>query len=152
MGEAWGTILLGTAFVVLLLTAWGLARTRSKPSGKKRSDELPGEPFAGKWKGFWFLTWLPGRYAPRGVLYGLIWACLSYTSLFYSSRWVSLVGFLMVILAMEYSIEGTWLAIQKRKVTRGLIGILGLLLALASLGVNFGQLLGHRVPLSQFFG
>ena len=152
MGEAWGIILLGTGFVVLLLTAWGLARARSSPSEKERSDELPGEPFAGNWKSFWLLTWLPGRYAPRGVLYGLLLACLSYLPLFTSSRWVPLVGFLMITLAIEYSIEGTWLAIQKRKVTRCLIGVFGLLLALASLGLNFGMLFGYKVSLSQILG
>ena len=63
-----------------------------------------------------------------------------------SSRWVPLVG------AIEYSVEGIWLAIQKRKVTRCLVGVFGLLLALASLGLNFGMLFGYKVSLSQILG
>lgn len=152
MSKVWGIVLLCTAFLILVLTAWALARSRSSPTARERPDELPGEPFAGKWKGFWMLTWLPGRYAPRGVLYGLLLACLSYTPLLSSSRWASLAGILMVVLATEYSGEGVWQAIQKRRLTRGLTGSFALLLTIASMGLNFGLLCGYRVSWSQIFG
>ena len=149
MGQIWSLVLLCTAFVVLLLTAWGLARARLGSSESKRSNELSAEPFAGNLKSFWLITWLPGRYSPRGVLYGLFLACLSYIPSFSSSRWISIAGLLIMAFAMDYSIEGIWLAIQKRKIARCSIGVFGLLLALASLALNVGILADHRISLAQ---
>lgn len=142
--STWGLAFLAIGFLALLgvLIAVALGSGRTATRGPVVAEPA-GEPFA---RGWWTMHWLPGRYSPAGATIGVAWGVCAWLLLLPRSIAASLLAFLVIVVAGEYSGEAAWQALQQRRWGRCTLAVIGCLLWVSAMGLHAGTMAGFELP------